>query len=54
MPGAARHRGRCEACLATRYDKLATVYRAAVLNAVLAWTGIYRDTLDSPILGAAR
>jgi transposase len=32
--------------LATRYDKLATVYRAAaVLNAVLAWTRHLSDTL---------
>lgn len=32
--------------LATRYDKLAIVYRAAaVLNAVIAWTTHLRDTL---------
>jgi transposase len=32
--------------LATRYDKLATVYRAAaVLNAVIAWTKHLSDTL---------
>lgn len=32
--------------LATRYDKLATVYRAAaVLNAVIAWTRQLGDTL---------
>jgi transposase len=32
--------------LATRYDKLATVYRAAaVLNAVIAWTRHLSDTL---------
>jgi transposase len=31
---------------ATRYDKLATVYRAAtVLNAVIAWTKHLSDTL---------
>jgi transposase len=31
--------------LATRYDKLAIVYRAAaVLNAVIAWTGHLSDT----------
>jgi transposase len=32
--------------LATRYDKLATVYRAAaVLNAVIPWTRHLSDTL---------
>ena len=32
-------------CLATRYDKHATTYRAAVvLNAVIAWTQHLRDT----------
>ncbi len=31
--------------LATRYDKLAIVYRAAaILNAVIAWTKRLRDT----------
>ncbi|SEI17881.1 Transposase DDE domain-containing protein, partial [Leifsonia sp. CL147] len=31
--------------IATRYDKLATVYRsAAVLNAVIAWTHQLGDT----------
>jgi transposase len=31
--------------LATRYDKLATVYRAAVvLNAVIAWTRVLSDS----------
>jgi hypothetical protein len=31
--------------LATRYDKHATVYRAVVLNAVIAWT---RQLSDPP------
>ncbi|MDQ1751737.1 MAG: hypothetical protein QOE71_2793 [Pseudonocardiales bacterium] len=31
--------------LATRYDRLATVYRAAVvLNAVIAWTRVLSDS----------